>query len=117
MRLNEIFFSLVSVVEAKPLLIADLGSACGSSAGNSRVLHHRLIDGAEDRAAVRIEHFDANPVAEFQERRVRLAGADRLDRALLGNAGIAETPLGDRQAGPAALVLVRYRAGSDARGP
>src|SRR5690606_2194236 len=60
-----------------------------------------LLDGAEDAAALAIEHLDPHPVAEGQERRHRLAGFQRLDRAPLG-----ET----RGAGGGVLVGDRARA-------
>src|SRR4051812_14236526 len=72
--------------------------------------HGLLLDRAEDRVAALVLHLDADRVAEIEERRRRVAGADGLDGALLGDAGVAEAALGDRLAGRAVGILVRHRA-------
>src|SRR5215207_3821745 len=77
--------------------------------------HHQLLDRAEDRAARFVLHLDPDRVAEVQELGLRLAVADGLDGAHLGDAGIAAPALGDRASGPAVRVLVRDRAGADDR--
>ena len=59
----------------------------------------------EDRQAVRVAHLDADPVAELQERRLRLAGLDRFDHANLRNAGVTHAAVLDRPA-RAAVELV-----------
>src|SRR5215475_13799263 len=67
-----------------------------------RVTNHLLIDGAEDRPAGAVEHFDADSVAELHEGREGLAAFDRLAHAALGDAGTA-----DRR------VAIGHRAGAD----
>src|SRR6266704_1008305 len=61
--------------------------------------YHLLVDGAENRVALRVQHLDAHAVAELEERSLRRAVPDGLDRAELGDAGIADAALGDRPAG------------------
>src|SRR5450755_4997416 len=77
-----------------------------------RRLADGLLDGAEDRLAAWVEHLDANPVAEAQERRRRFAGEDRFHRSLLGDAGVAGAATRDRPPGTAVL-LVGHGAGAD----
>src|SRR6185503_7181803 len=48
-----------------------------------------LLDRAEDRCTIAIRHVDADHIAVLQERRARLAIAQRFDRALLGETGRA----------------------------
>src|SRR3546814_1417012 len=62
-----------------------------------------------------IVHPDANRIALFHERRFRLALQDRLDRAHLGKATVAEPALGDRLARAAVRIAVRHGARSDDR--
>src|SRR4051794_33801479 len=80
--------------------------------GSSSALmaHHLLLDRAEDRAAGLVLHLDAHRVAEMEELGLGLAGADRLDRAHLGDAGITAAALGHRAPRPAVRVLVRHGA-------
>ena len=46
-----------------------------------RIALHRLLDGAEDRASLRVQHLDADAVAEAHEGRARLAFEERFDDA------------------------------------
>jgi hypothetical protein len=69
-----------------------------------------LIDGAEDRSALRIEHLDAHPVAERQERRPGRAEPDRLDRVQLRDAGIGDAVFGDRPTATAIRIAIGDRA-------
>src|SRR3546814_15716811 len=62
-----------------------------------------------------IVHPDANRIALFHERRFRLALQDRLDRAHLGKATVAEPALGDWLARAAVRIEVRHGARSDDR--
>src|SRR5690606_27562304 len=77
-------------------------SIAPASRPSGRVAFDPLLDRAEDAAAVAVEHLDAHAVAEGQERRHRLAGFQRLHRALLCKARGAER-----------RVLVGDRAGTD----
>ena len=86
--------------------------AAGPRAPRSGERTDRLLDGAEHRAARGVDHLDPDPVAEAHERRGRLARQDRLDGALLGDAGIADPARGRRAAGTA-VFLVRNRPGAD----
>src|SRR5262252_2754581 len=54
-----------------------------------RVTNHLLIDGAEDRSAGAVEHFDPDAVAELHEGRDGLAALDRFAHAALGDTGAA----------------------------
>src|SRR3974390_2159014 len=65
---------------------------------------HLLIDGAENRAVIPIQHIDAHAIAEFHEWRLGCAVFELLKRALLCNTTAA---LGG--------ILVRYGAGDDDR--
>src|SRR3569832_2842393 len=106
---NETFFSVISLVDAKPLVMET------PVARSRRVTYHVLLDGAENRTAGGIQHLDAHAVAELQERRHRLACVDGLDGAFFRDAGIAEAALRDRLARPAIGVAVRHRAGAKDR--
>ena len=90
--------------------------------GSSRVLarvrrgldrHDVLLNRAEDRVVVVIAHFDPHRVAVFQEGRLGRAAQDRLDRADLGDAGVAQAAFADRLARAAVGVAVRDRARAD----
>src|SRR5690606_28717735 len=78
-------------------------------------LRHVLFDAAEHGVAPGVAHFDFDPVAPLQERRHRLAVLDRLDHALLGDAGIAAAALADWLAGPAIGAAVRHRSRANDR--
>src|SRR5688500_5168824 len=78
-----------------------------------RVAYHLLLNRAEDRATLRVVHLDANAVAIVEERCLRSAMQDGLDRADFGNARVADAALGDRLARAAVGVAVRHRAGAD----
>src|SRR5687768_10045060 len=76
--------------------IAAAGAAATAAAPPSALPtmgRHLLLDGAEDGMAGPVLHLDPDPVAEMQEAGLRLALEDRLDGALLGDAGIAEPAL------------------------
>src|SRR5437764_15229941 len=75
--------------------------------------YHLLLDRAENRMAVRMVHFDADAVTITEERCLRCAMQDRLDRAHFGDARIAEATVADRLPRPAVRVAVRHRAGAD----
>src|SRR5690606_42096792 len=78
-------------------------------------LHHLLIDAAEDRVFLSVEHLDLDAIAMLEERRRWFAGLDRLDHPLLGNAGITQAALVDRLAWPAIGAAVGDRARADDR--
>ena len=71
-----------------------------------------MINGAKNRRIVRIIHFNTNAIAEFHERRRRLAIIDRFDGADFRDTRIAETTLIDGLARLSALQI-GYRAGTD----
>ena len=54
---------------------------------------HHLVDRAEQAGAAGVLHLDADAVAVAHEGGLRRAGLDRLDRALLGDAGVAVVPV------------------------
>src|SRR5262249_41755375 len=80
-----------------------------------RVATHVLLDRAEDRVAFGVAHLDPHAIAEFEVWRFRRAEANGLDGTLLGDAGIAQAALGDRQARIALGVTVRHGAGAENR--
>src|SRR5690606_19686288 len=52
--------------------------------------YHFLLDRAEDRAALAIQHLDAHAVAEAQPGRLRRTVPESLEHAALGEAGRAD---------------------------
>src|SRR5689334_5063848 len=62
------------------------------------VFYDLLVDGAEDRLALPVEHLDADMIAELHERRGRLAAVDGLAHPPLGDARTADrgVAIGDR---------------------
>ena len=66
----------------------------------------RLLDGAENRSALGVQHFDANGVARFQKWRSRLAIQHCFNNTLLSEAGVTGAALGNRLARPSIRATV-----------
>src|SRR5215216_6337887 len=84
-----------------------LAMPCASSAA----LDH-LLDGAEDRMAGFVLHFDADAIAKRHERRLRRAVQQGFDRAHFDDAAVSGAAVGHRLAGPA-VEFVRDSARAD----
>src|SRR5262245_26223398 len=76
-------------------------------------LHDLMVDGAEDRAALRVVHLDPHAVTEIEVWRLRCAVQDGFHRAYFRQAGIADAAVGHGLARPTISVAVRHRAGAD----
>ena len=89
--------------DGRELEVRGSSSLIGACADAARPF---CVDRAEDRLMrlLAVLHLDPDRVAELHERRLRRAALDRLDRPLLGDAGVAARP-----------VLVADRAAADDR--